>query len=379
MEPVLVVELQISPNLPIEPVLEPELPVQMVVTMPRKRNRNDRRREQSRRVQTSKDYVKIPFNFNSWTPEVKRNWFDSHAPETLWTKGQKKLKKEVVKDCILTVGSGSGINPVALARELVAPPPVDCILTISPDSGINSVALVERELVVPAPVAQPTIELVTHRVEPIFQLIEKRKRGSAAGTSKEVVHSVPIISSPSAPWDGSLPVCKIVYGKQYRHVVTKVVGSEGTEYRMDLPLGEPVDIPQVPVIRRRRVEGKTTALISVHDAVRILGLETSTCHSDPEPLIPVPIKTLFPPTRPFAPKPTTITADFPKTAVTGRKELPAEILEKKYHEIIKQKSVRYRVPQTSNLVPQTPVVKHQSNRIQKRTQDWVEGTLKSKQ
>ena len=99
----------------------------------------------------------------------------------------------------MTIGSGSGINPVALARELVAPPPVAClILTISPDSGINSVAL-ERELVLPAPVAQPTIELVTHRVEPIFQLIEKRKRGSAAGTSKEVVHSVPIISSPSAP------------------------------------------------------------------------------------------------------------------------------------------------------------------------------------
>ena len=306
MEPVLVVELRISPNLPIEPVLEPELPVQMVVTMPRKRNRNDRRREQSRRVQTSKDYVKIPFNFNSWTPEVKRNWFDSHAPETLWTKGQKKLKKEVVKDCILTVGSGSGINPVALARELVAPPPVDCILTISPDSGINSVALVERELVVPAPVAQPTIELVTHRVEPIFQLIEKRKRGSV-GTSKEVV--LPIISSPSAP-EMVVPVFNSL--REAVPSCSKVVGSEGTEYGMDLPLGEPVDIPQVPVIRRRRVEGKTTALISVHDAVRILGLETSTCHSDPEPLIPVPIrslfppipvpiKTLFPPTRPLAP------------------------------------------------------------------------------
>ena len=104
----LVVELRIPPNPPMEPV---NLPIPVV---PRKPNRNDRRREESQRIQISKDYVKIPYEYRSWTPEVRRNWFDTHPPGTLWTTGQKKLRKEARNDCIATIGSGSGSKLVAL-------------------------------------------------------------------------------------------------------------------------------------------------------------------------------------------------------------------------------------------------------------------------
>ena len=105
--------------------------------------------------------LRIPtgYEFRSWTPEGRRNWFDSHAPGTLWTIGQRKLKKEAVKECMLTrIGSGSSSNLVALECELVGPPPEGCMLTISPGSGINSEAL-ECELVEPTPVAQQSIEM----------------------------------------------------------------------------------------------------------------------------------------------------------------------------------------------------------------------------
>ena len=150
-------QFRVTGTHPPNPLMEPvNLPIPVV---PRKPNRNDCRREVSQRIQRSTDYVKIPYEYRSWTPEVRRNWFDTHPTGTLWTTGQKKLRKEARDDCIATIGSGSGSELVALENELVAPPlvapplvappPVNCMLTIGPGPGINSEA---SELVEPTPV-----------------------------------------------------------------------------------------------------------------------------------------------------------------------------------------------------------------------------------
>ena len=126
---------------------------------------------------------------------------------------------------------------------------------------------------------------------------------------------------------------------------SEVVGNEEIGYGMDLPFGEPVDVTQVINIRRRKVEVPTMTTRNV-----------------------------FPPTRLLPLKPTTIIAELPKPAVTGRKETREEMLDRKFQEIIRgDRTLSFKE------LPQPTVAKYQSNGVKKRTQDWAEGTLESKQ
>ena len=300
----LVVELRIPPNPPMEPVLEPELPVNcpiepMVTPIGRKRNQNDRKREESQRIHNSVDYIRIPFEFRRWTPEVRRNWFDTHPMGTLWTTGQKKLRKEARDDCMATIGSGSGSKLVALENELVAPPLVappsgGCMLTISQGPCIHSEAL-ECELVEPAPVAQQSIE----RENPVSHSLKS-------------------------------PITLVQY--QANHPTQSIVRESGANMIpiSPLPLGFATEVSSSPEgqnIRRRITTSTPVAPLTCfgpinrpHPKTRILPVKTTTIIA--EKLKPTVT----------GQKPTPVAAVLIKAAVPEREESYEEGMLKRYHE-----------------------------------------------